>query len=103
MSQVRVDYIVVDGIIQRPRPDIAVVYRQRWDDPEGLVIRMDEHQYSLRRWISDNRVWYRFGWIPIIAGIAYRLAHAHAINEVHKDLKPSNSSFPSKALLKGQF
>lgn len=94
MSQVQVNMEVVDGIIARPRPDIAVVYRQRWDDPEGLVILMDEHQFSLRRWLTENQVWYQFDWIPIMAGIAIRLAHAHAVGACHMDLKPSNGSFP---------
>jgi serine/threonine protein kinase len=103
LSQVKPDMEVVDRIIRYPRPDIEVGYRERWDDPEGLVILMDEHQFALRRWISENYVWYQFEWIPVMAGIAIRLAHAHAEGYVHKDLKPSNGSFLVQWLLKDQY
>lgn len=103
LSQVRVDLDAVDRIIRFPRPDIEVVYRDRWDDMEGVVILMDDHQFALRRWITENQVWYEFDWIPIMAGVAIRLAHAHARNIVHMDLKPSNSLSLTQILLNYQY
>jgi hypothetical protein len=83
--------------MQNPRPDIAVQYRAYWPDPEGEVIVMDEHEGTLRRWITPSTPLYESDWFPIMSGIMIRLAAAHAIGALHTDLKPSNSTTPSRA------
>lgn len=96
MSQVKINLDVIDRIIHFPRPEIEVRYKDRWNDLEGLIVLMDEHQFSLRRWITENQVWYQPDWLTVMAGIAIRLALAHAEGYIHKDLKPSNGSFLEK-------
>ena len=81
------------NLVQNPRPEAAVVYHEVWRDLEGMVIRMDLHDGTLRRWITPYHSLSEPDWIPIMLGIVTRLTAAHAAGLIHTDLKPSNS-FP---------
>jgi serine/threonine protein kinase len=86
----------VQNLLRYPRPDAAVIYHDVWDDIEGVVILMDEHDATLRKWINPQNFLGDGDWFPIMLGIATRLANAHAMGHIHKDLKPSNSSPKSR-------
>ena len=83
---------VVRNLWRSPRPDAAVVYHEIWQDPDGVVIRMDQHDCTLRRWIKPHHLLSDPDWFPIMLGITNRLANAHEAGLVHMDLKPTNSS-----------
>lgn len=91
ISSVAYNDLIVLNLRRYPRPDAAVQYHEVWNDPEGIVIRMDEHNGTLRRWIKSYHLLSEYDWFPIMLGIATRLANAHAAGLVHMDLKPSNS------------
>jgi serine/threonine protein kinase len=88
-----VDEPLVMNLVQNPRPEASVVYYEKWWDSEGTVIRMEEYNGTLRRWIKPHHSLSDPDWIPIMLGITTRLTAAHAAGLIHKDLKPSNS-FP---------
>lgn len=91
ISSVAYHELTVLNLVQYPRPDAAVRYHEVWMDPEGIVIRMDQHNGTIRRWINSYHTLSQSDWIPIMLGIAARLANAHEAGLVHMDLKPSNS------------
>lgn len=95
MSSVRFDESVVMNLIRNPRPKAAVVYHDMWEDPEGTVILMEEHNGTLRQWINPYHMLSDPDWVPIMLGITTCLAAAHAAGLIHGDLKPSNSFFLS--------
>jgi len=72
-------------------PNIGVVYREVWQDGVMIVVRMDEHQHTLRRWIGHTYHLTEGEWLAIMLGIIRQLAVAHNYNVAHKDIKPSNS------------
>ena len=92
-----VQRLTVMNLIHNPRPEAAVVYHEIWPDQEGTVIRMDEHNGTLRRWIKPHHILSDPDWFPMMLGIVTRLTAAHAAGFVHMDLKPSNSISPSVA------
>jgi hypothetical protein len=93
---VNVDESVLGYFAQSPFPDGTLVYRELWRDIEGLAIRMDDHQWTLRNWIGGDIQLTQYDWLQIMFGIANNLVHAHGQSQVHGDLKPSNGTSISK-------
>ena len=72
-------------------PDGTLVYRDFWDDRDGLAILMDDYQTTLRRRICPQIQLTERQWYSIMLGIVDRLAFPHEYNIPHGDLCPSNS------------
>jgi hypothetical protein len=89
---VAINQSVLDQFARSPFPDGTVVYRELWSDIEGLAIRMDDHQGTLRNWIGGDIQLTEYDWLQIMFGIANNLVHAHGQSQVHGDLKPSNGT-----------
>ena len=86
---------VIARLINHPQPEMAVIYREAWDDVEGFVLRMDVCQSTLRHYISRSLAWSERDWLTVMGGIAMRLQYAHKAGYVHGDLKPSNGAWQS--------
>jgi hypothetical protein len=90
LSMLRVQPETLQHFQTTPGINGSQVYQRCWDDPEGLAILMDFANYTLRNFITlDNQIGEN-EWFQIMFGIASQLAAAHAQEQVHQDLKPSN-------------
>jgi serine/threonine protein kinase len=90
-AQVTFNRHTLNQLSQTSFPDRSLVYQALWQDMAGLVIVMNYRNSTLRRWINAD---YQLGtvqWCHIMFGIVKHLAHAHELEIVHGDLKPSNS------------
>jgi serine/threonine protein kinase len=89
----RYDLNIINYFKWNAFPDESYVYRDLWYDDEGIAIKMDARQGTLRHHIRGDIQLSENEWYQIMYGIADRLVHVHGQNIVHGDLKPSNSNF----------
>jgi serine/threonine protein kinase len=64
---------------------------------------MDSRGGTLRHYIRGDIQLSENDWFQIIFGIAERLTHIHGEDQVHGDLKPSNSIPPISIAIDFQF
>ena len=80
-------------------PDGTYVYRDIWEDDNGLFILMDDYQTTLRQHIERKSQFNELQWLQLMLGIVERLAPPHSANICHGHLCPSNGFVPKSKLI----
>ena len=93
---VRYNLQIIQQFIDYPFNDGTYVYRNVWNDVDGLAILMDYYPLTLRRLIDPNIQLTERQWLQLMCGIVNRLGSTHSSNIVHGDLCPSNSMSHSR-------